>query len=139
MARSSSPGSERDHRSLRFQIHEDDDVIEIEAGVTSDYGAGVANFLNANDDGSTPVQFSPGPGKGRGSVALVHRATDDPNTETQNDVKSPLRLRMTKRHQKPLLQRVLARLQERVGVPGQSLSLRHKPVSPALTTALLLR
>ena len=46
MARSSSPDMERDHRSLRFQIEEDDDIIELEGEGTIDYGAGITNFVN---------------------------------------------------------------------------------------------
>ena len=50
---------DRDRRSLRVQIDEDDDVIELD----TDYGDGVSKFLN-----DVPVGFSPGHGKGRGSA-----------------------------------------------------------------------
>ena len=67
MARGSSPAGERERRSLRVQIEENDDVIEIETGEVIDHGSGVTNFLEDTDsDRNQPVGFSPGPGKGRG-------------------------------------------------------------------------
>ena len=90
VARSSSPAAERDRRSLRVQIEEDDDVIEIETGELTDHGIGMTNVLEETDsDRNQQVGFSPGPGKGRGSVAPACRATDDPDIKLNEETKIP--------------------------------------------------
>ena len=66
-----TPG--RDMRSLRAQIDEDDDVIELGV-VDQDVGVGVAHFLEAETDSDRP-----GPGKGRGSGEPACRSPDDPD------------------------------------------------------------
>ena len=47
--------SPRDRRSLRRQIAEDDDAIEIDIGEHKDYGGGITTFLDQDQD-------QPGPG-----------------------------------------------------------------------------
>ena len=136
MARSTSPASERDRRSLRVQIDEDDDVIEIEAGGTTDHGAGMTNCLRT--EVNQPVGFSPGPGKGRGSVAPACRATDDPDNELNDETKIPNESTDEESVPHTLLQHVHAWLQERVRV--LDILLLHRTfVSPVLTKLLLHR
>ena len=75
MASRGRPFLERDPRSLRVQIEEDDDVIELETDV--DTGAGVTTFYDSDNETSARTTCYPGPGKGRGSGKLDYRFPDE--------------------------------------------------------------
>ena len=69
--------ADRDSRSLRLQIQEDDDVIELDEGVV-DHGDAVTKCL---DESSTLPGCSPGSGKGPGSDTPACRVSDDPDDQ----------------------------------------------------------
>ena len=75
----------RDPRSLKVQIEEDDDVIELD----QDVGAGVTKFMDSDEDASRPGNFPPGPGKGRGSSKPACRLLDDPDEQLNSSDKIP--------------------------------------------------